>query len=89
MLAHLEDPSLKKTLNTLQLDQAKQFLLAKGGLGRLAMNLTGSGGSGKSFVLDASTQNTFLLWLCDEHYGPIFKVNKSLFCPFEFFNNKS
>jgi hypothetical protein len=29
-------------------------LLAKGGLGRLVMNLTGSGGSGNSFVLDAT-----------------------------------
>jgi len=29
-------------------------LLAKGGLGRLVMNLTGSGGSRNSFVLDAT-----------------------------------
>ena len=37
-----------------ELDKAKQVLLAKGGLERLVMNLTGSGGSGKSFVLDAT-----------------------------------
>jgi len=54
MLAHLEDPSIKKTLEISELDKAKQVLLDKGGLGRLVMNLTGSGGSGKSFVLDAS-----------------------------------
>jgi len=54
MLAHLEDPSIKKTLDISELDKAKQVLLAKGGLGRLVMNLTGSGGSGKSFVLDAT-----------------------------------
>ena len=30
------------------------MLLTKGGLGRLVMNLTGPGGSGKSFVLDAT-----------------------------------
>ena len=36
------------------IDKAKQVLLDKGGLGRLVMNLTGSGGSGKSFVLDAT-----------------------------------
>jgi hypothetical protein len=54
MLAHLEDPSIKKTLDISELDKAKQVLLAKGGLERLVMNLTGSGGSGKSFVLDAT-----------------------------------
>jgi hypothetical protein len=55
MLAHLEDPSfLKNTLNCFQLDQAKQILLAKCRLGKLVMNLTGSGGSGKSFVLEAT-----------------------------------
>ncbi len=54
MLAHLEDPSIKKTLEVSELDKAKQVLLDKGGLGRLVMNLTGSGGSGKSFVLDAT-----------------------------------
>jgi hypothetical protein len=54
MLAHLEDPSIKKTLDISELDKAKQVLLAKGGLERLVINLTGSGGSGKSFVLDAT-----------------------------------
>jgi hypothetical protein len=54
MLAHLEDPSIKKTLDISELEKAKQVLLDKGGLGRLVMNLTGSGGSGKSFVLDAT-----------------------------------
>jgi hypothetical protein len=43
---------LKKIIS--ELDKAKQVLLAKGGLGRLVMNLMGSGGSGKSFVLDAT-----------------------------------
>jgi hypothetical protein len=41
-------------LDNSELDKAKQVLLAKGGLGRLVMNSTGSGGSGKSFVLDAT-----------------------------------
>jgi len=54
MLAYLEDPSIKKTLDISELEKAKQVLLDKGGLGRLVMNLTGSGGSGKSFVLDAT-----------------------------------
>jgi len=54
MLAHLEEPSLKKTLKVIEIDRAKQVLLDKGGLGRLVMNLTGSGGSGKSFVLDTT-----------------------------------
>jgi hypothetical protein len=54
MLAHLEDPSIKKTLDISELDKAKQVLLAKGGLERLVINFTGSGGSGKSFVLDAT-----------------------------------
>jgi hypothetical protein len=40
--AHLEVPSLKKTLDISELDKAKQVLLAKEGLGRLVMNLTGS-----------------------------------------------
>jgi len=54
MLAHLEDPSIKKLLDISELDKSRQVLLAKGGLGRLVMNSTGSGGSGKSFVLDAT-----------------------------------
>jgi hypothetical protein len=54
MVAHLEDPSIKKTLDISELDKDKQVLLTKGGLGRLVMHLTGSGGSGKSFVLDAT-----------------------------------
>jgi predicted ATP-binding protein involved in virulence len=41
-------------LDISELDKAKQVLLAKGGLGGLVMNLMGSGGSGKSFVLDAT-----------------------------------
>jgi len=41
-------------LDISELDKAKQVLLAKGGLGRLIMNLMGSSGSGKSFVLDAT-----------------------------------
>jgi len=41
-------------LDISELDKAKQVLLAKGGLERLVINLTGSGGSGKSFVLDAT-----------------------------------
>jgi hypothetical protein len=41
-------------LDILELEEAKQVLLDKGGLGRLVINLTGSGGSGKSFVLDAT-----------------------------------
>ncbi|MFN9980151.1 MAG: hypothetical protein ACK53Y_09570, partial [bacterium] len=53
MLANLEEPSFKNTLKVIEIDKAKQVLLDKGGLGRLVMNLTGPGGSGKSFVLDA------------------------------------
>jgi hypothetical protein len=41
-------------LKVIEIDKAKQASLDKGGLGRLVMNLTGSGGSGKSFVLDAT-----------------------------------
>jgi hypothetical protein len=54
MLANLEEPSFKNTLKVIEIDKAKQVLLDKGGLGRLVMNLTGSGGSGKSFALDAT-----------------------------------
>jgi len=52
-LLTLKNLHLKK-LKAIELDKAKQVLLDKGGLGRLVMNLTGSGGSGKSFVLDAT-----------------------------------
>jgi hypothetical protein len=69
MLAHLEEPSLKKTLKVIEIDKAKQVLLDKGGLGRLVMNLTGSGGSGKRFVLDA-TKN-FCKQFCRSNYGSI------------------
>ena len=54
MLAHLEDPSLEKLCDKAEIERAKEMLLAKGGLGKLVMNLTGSGGSGKSFVLNAT-----------------------------------
>jgi hypothetical protein len=51
MLAHLDDPSIKNTLDISELDKAKQVLLDKGGLGRLVMNLTGSGGVEKALFL--------------------------------------
>jgi hypothetical protein len=53
-LVTLKILQLKKLLDISELDKSRQVLLAKGGLGRLVMNLTGSGGSGKSFVLDAT-----------------------------------
>jgi len=67
MLTHLEEPSLKKTLRVIELDKAKQVLLDKGGLGRLVMNLTGSGGSGKSFVLDAIQRFCFYSYSYTKH----------------------
>jgi len=48
--------------------------LDKGGLGRLVMNLTGSGGSGKSFVLDAT--KSFCKQFCREIEKPF---NESVF----------
>jgi hypothetical protein len=57
------------------LDKAKQFLLAKGGLGRLVINLTGSGGGGgKSFVLDAT--KSFCKKVCNDIGKPF---NDSVF----------
>jgi len=38
-------------LKVIEIDRAKQVLLDNGGLGRLVMNLTGSGGSGKALFL--------------------------------------
>ena len=49
-------------MDTSELDKAKRVLLDKGGLGRLVIILTGSGGSGKSFVLDAT--KSFCIQFC-------------------------
>ena len=53
MLAHLEDPSLLKRCNIMDVEEARNTLKNRGGLNKLIMSLSGSGGSGKSFVLDA------------------------------------
>jgi len=53
MLAHLDDPSLLKIYNMMELEKARKTLINRGGLNKLIMCLSGSGGSGKSFVLDA------------------------------------
>jgi len=62
-------------LDISELDKAKQVLLAKGGLGRLVMNLTRSGGSGKSFVLDAT--KSFCKQFCKAIGKPF--INDSVF----------
>jgi hypothetical protein len=54
MLGFLNDPTISKFGSNLDKEQATNILLQKGGCSRLIMHLTGSGGSGKSFVLNAS-----------------------------------
>jgi hypothetical protein len=54
ILAHFEAPLLRKSWSYVEINQAKQLLLAKGRYEKLVMKLTGSIGSGKSFVLDAT-----------------------------------
>jgi hypothetical protein len=53
MLAHLDDPSLLKVYNIMELETARKALRNRGGLNKWIMCLSGSWGSGKSFVLDA------------------------------------
>jgi pantothenate kinase-related protein Tda10 len=53
MFAHLDDPSLLKVYNIMELEMARKTLRNRDGLNKLIMCLSGSGGSGKSFVLDA------------------------------------
>jgi hypothetical protein len=53
MLAHLDDPSLLKIYNMMELEKARKTLINRGGLNKLIMCLSGCGGSGKSFVLNA------------------------------------
>jgi hypothetical protein len=53
MLPHLDDPSLLKVYNIMELETSRKTLRNRGGLINLIMCLSGSGGSGKSFVLDA------------------------------------
>ncbi len=50
MLSYLDDPTITQFGNVDDQKKARQALLEKGGLDRLVMNLSGSGGSGKSFV---------------------------------------
>ena len=53
MLAHLHDPLIRKSISDSELEKAENMLKKMGGMDRLIMNLTGSGGSGKSFVLES------------------------------------
>ena len=48
MLAHLNDPSLLKVYNIMELEKARKTLRNRGGLNKLIMSLSGSGGSGKA-----------------------------------------
>jgi len=48
MLAHLDDPSVLKVYNIMELEKARKNLRNRGGLNKLIMCLSGSGGSGKS-----------------------------------------
>jgi hypothetical protein len=59
---------LHKFGNVEEQKRARQALLEKGGLDRLVMNLSGSGGSGKSFVLNASKS------LCQQFFKVIGKL---------------
>ncbi len=54
MLSYLYDQTITQFGNVEDKKKARQALLKKGGLDILVMNLSGSGGSGKSFVLNAS-----------------------------------
>jgi hypothetical protein len=53
-MAYLDDPTIPKFGNEAEKNRAREIILGKGGLQRLVMNLAIAGGSGKSFVLDAS-----------------------------------
>jgi hypothetical protein len=54
MLSYLDDPTINKFGNDAEKEKARKLLMEKGGLERLLMSLTGSGGNGKSFLLKAS-----------------------------------
>ena len=53
MLTYLNDPTIAKYGSQVEKENATRILLEKGAKSRLIMHLTGSGGSGKSFVLKA------------------------------------
>ena len=53
MLTYLNDPTISKYGSQVEKENATRILFEKGAKSRLIMHLTGSGGSGKSFVLKA------------------------------------
>jgi hypothetical protein len=62
MLAFLNDPTITKFGTDTEKEKATRILMERGATSRLIMHLTGSGGSGKSFVLKAT--KTFCEQLC-------------------------
>jgi hypothetical protein len=54
MLAFLNDPTITKFGTDIEKEKATRILMERGANSRLIMHLTGSGGSGKSFVLKAT-----------------------------------
>jgi hypothetical protein len=54
MLAFLNDPKITKFGTDIEKEKATRILMERGATSRLIMHLTGSGGSGKSFVLKAT-----------------------------------
>ena len=63
MLAFLNDPTITKFGTDIEKQQATKILMERGATSRLIMHLTGSGGSGKSFVLKAT--KTFCEQFCN------------------------
>jgi hypothetical protein len=54
MLAFLNDPTITKFRTDIEKENATRIVMERGATSRLIMHLTGSGGSGKSFVLKAT-----------------------------------
>ena len=54
MLPFLNDPTVRKYGSNAERKNATKILLEKGAQSGLIMNLAGSGGNGKSFVLNAT-----------------------------------
>jgi hypothetical protein len=63
MLAFLNDPTITKFGTDIEKKKATRILMERGATSRLIMYLTGSGGSGKSFVLKAT--KTFCEQFCN------------------------
>jgi hypothetical protein len=63
MLTFLNDPTITKFGTDIEKEKATRILMERGATSRLIMHLTGSGGSGKSFVLKAT--KTFCEQFCN------------------------